>query len=163
MKPAFGDSAIRDSTSEPVLVRHWFSPGSSPASAPAPSRAVTYFSLRASGHPPTEVGKTDASRLSLGRTPPGACLENTNPSAFFSRCQLPRPNCQGTKQAARMRQYAVRTARVLSWTEVHSGRRRQTLPQPTETGLNPRQRLPRAAWREPILSTLGSAARLMEN
>ena len=42
---------------------------------------------------------TAASRLSLGRTPPGACLENTIPSAFFSRCQLPRPNCQGTTRA----------------------------------------------------------------
>jgi len=41
--------------------------------------------------------------------------------------------------------------------------RGMTLPQPTETGLNPRQRLPRAAWREPNPSKMGSAARLMKN
>ena len=45
--------------------------------------------------------KTAASRLSLGRTPPGPRLENAIRSAFFSRCQLPRPNCQRTKRADR--------------------------------------------------------------
>jgi len=74
-------------------------PGSSPASAPAPSRAVTYFSLRASDRLLTHVRQAAASRLSLGRTPPGPRLENTIRSAFFSRCQLPRPNCQRTKRA----------------------------------------------------------------
>jgi hypothetical protein len=43
--------------------------GSSPASAPAPSEAVTYFSLRHHTPLPDLSLREDAARLSLGRTP----------------------------------------------------------------------------------------------
>ena len=59
----------------------------------------------------TEASKTIASRLSLGRTLPGVRLR-TDPFGILSRCQLPRPNCQRTKQADDITRSDERTART---------------------------------------------------
>jgi len=64
-----------------------------------PIQGSNVFLAACSRQPFGRSQKTAASRLSLGRTPPGSRLENAIRSAFFSRCQLPRPNCQRTKQA----------------------------------------------------------------
>jgi hypothetical protein len=64
-----------------------------------PIQGSNVFLAACSRQPSGRSQKTAASRLSLGRTPPGSRLENAIRSAFFSRCQLPRPNCQRTKQA----------------------------------------------------------------
>ena len=78
-----GDNLLRDSTTGPVLLGYWICPGSSPASAPTPSRAVTYFSLRASVRLHHKGRETAASRLSLGRTPPARVLRTRAISILF--------------------------------------------------------------------------------
>ena len=143
-------------------------PESSPASAPAPFRTVRFvpshpfpdaWDLSSPGRVSRRArrsslfirsrscGLTRKNRLlSLGRTLPAPVLR-TDAFGILSRCQLPRPNCQGTKRAVGTPAYGTTYWRLvsLSWTEVRlaaSETTQRTGPQPTTPGLiaPPKQR-----------------------